>query len=186
MIGAAFTAAGQDPWLSQGDLFREVIISRVGVEDGLAAVGVERGPALLMSHDCVLDKKKKSNGREVSRVDFLTFVPIRGFAQVNPGKARALREFGAALDVRPYEALYLGEVDGLGETWVSLAHPYTIPALLLGTELRAFTDAETGDGNDTRLVASIGDTRVGKLSPGGVTLLRKKWMAQWTGEVPKD
>lgn len=185
-MSAAFTAVGQDPWLSQGDLFREVVISRIGVENGLAAAGIERGPALLMSHDCVLDKKRKSNGREVSRVEFLTFVPVRGVGQLNPDKARALREFGSALGVRPYEALYLGEVDGLGETWASLAHPYTIPALLLGAELRVFTASETGEDEDTRLVASIGDTRIGKLSAAGMALLRRKWMAQWTGEVPRD
>lgn len=186
MTCAAFKAGGQDLWLGQGDVFREVAISRIGVADSVAKADLDRGPAMLMTPDCILDKKERVNHREVAQIEFLTFLPIRGFSQMNTDRGRTLREKGAALELAPYAALYLGEVDGIGDCWASLAHPYTIPAPLLGTELQAFTAEQTGDRAEKRLVASIGDTRVGKLSPEGSKLLGNKWMALWTDEIPKE
>lgn len=185
MSCAAYTADGQDPWLSQGDIFREVLISRIGVDDAVPKADLIRGPAMLMTPDCILDKKEKVNSRLVPQIEFLTFVPIRGFAQMNPDRARTLREKGTALEIAPYAALYLGEIDGIGDCWASLAHPYTFPAPLLGVELGSFSAEQTGDKADKRLIASIGDTRVGRLSADGLAILGTKWMALWTDQVPK-
>jgi len=185
VTSAAFKAAGQDLWLSQGDVFRDVLISRIGVANSSATADLDRGPALLMTPDCVLDKKEKVNHRQVPQIDFLTFLPIRGFVGMNTDRARTLREKGAALELGPYGALYLGEIDNIGECWVSLAHPYAIPVPLLGTELQSFTAEQTGDKADERLVALIGDTRIGRLTPEGITLLEDKWMALWTGRIEK-
>lgn len=85
-----------------------------------------------------------------------------------------------ANELQPYEALYLGAIPPLGEGYAMLTQPYTLPSLLLRTELQAFTAHETGDVSDTRIVPTIGDTRIGQLTEPALELFRRKWAIQWT------
>ncbi len=113
------------PWLSQGDIFTQVLIPRVGVRDGLPAAAVERGPAMLITHGCTLDKK---NGRGLSILEHLTFVPLQSVAALPEDRAGDLRARAAAL--APYSILYVGQVEAVGEAYATLHQPYTLPAVL--------------------------------------------------------
>lgn len=57
---AASVVAPNHPWLSQGDIFESALIVRAGVAQLIASQAIARGPALLISHDCAIDKKSKS------------------------------------------------------------------------------------------------------------------------------
>lgn len=175
MSDATSLVAPNKPWLSQGDIFSSVPIVRAGVEGGIAVQGLQRGPALLISNDCAIDKK---SGPGRSTLEYLSFLPIQDVAALNRGRAAALRGQGA--DLQPYNALYLGELSEIGVGYADLAQPFTLPALLLRTELRDFTDAETGEGGDRRIVATMHDTRVGTLSAASRIVLWRKWAIQWT------
>jgi len=183
---AALDAAGPSPWLSQGDIFSKVLIAQAGVVDGMAQAVTKRGPALLMTHGCALDKKRKAAGREVSRLEYLSFLPILSVEQLPPERAEPLRTMGNEGQPTPYEALYLGDVPEVGEAYVALGQPYTVPALFLRTELEAFTAEQTGDVAETRVVPTINDERVAMLSPEGLDLLSAKWLAFWLGKKPKQ
>ncbi len=82
--------------------------------------------------------------------------------------------------MRPYEALYLGDIPKVGEGYAMLTQPYTLPATLLRTELMTFSAEQTGDVEDRRIVAGIGDTRVAHLSEAMIELFWHKWAVQWT------
>jgi hypothetical protein len=183
VTSAALEVAEHRPWLSQGDIFAKVLIPEVGIADSRPQVGQGSGPALLVTHDCTIDKKRTEKSRKVSKLEYLTFLPIHDAAALPPQRREAL--VATAGDLPPYDALYLGEVDGIGDAYVSLVHPYSLPALLLRTELKEFTAEETGEDADTRIIASIGDTRVGRLNPERVALLQAKWIAVWTRQVGK-
>jgi hypothetical protein len=172
---ATNVVAPAKPWLNQGDIFRAVPIVRAGVADAMATAGLQNGPAMLISHGCAIDKK---NARGKSVLEYLTFVPIHDLGALDAGRAGQLRE--AAHELKPYKALYLGHLPGVGEGYVDLTEPYTIPAALLRPELKAFTAAETGEEDDERVVATMHQTRVAMLTPSGVTLFHRKWAIQWT------
>ena len=149
--------------------------------DSAATAELDHSPAMLISHGCSIDKK---DGRGRSKLEYLTFVPLQNVALLPPDRATNLR---ASLgQVKPYEAMYLGEVPRIGECYVMLTRPYTLPAALLQAELRDFTAEETGEAPDARLVAGVWDTRVGCLSAGAVDLFQRKWVAQWARMLPPE
>lgn len=166
-------------WLSQGDLFRNLLIPRAGVDQGAATVALTQGPALLVSHGCAIDKKRKG----ISVADYLTFVPVHDLSIVNHDKAKALR--AAANGLTPYEVLYLGSLPGLGEAYAALNEPFTLPTLLLRTELRNYSPDDTGEAEEEqRLTPNVWDTRFGTLNPDVIDLLADKWNALWTRRLP--
>lgn len=179
---AATAVAPHNLWLSQGDVFKELPYLRAGVADSVAAAQLDRGPALLVTHDCAIDKK---NRRGHSTLEYLTFLPLQDVSAleaVEPSRARDLR-LHAERD-QPYPVLYLGQVQDVGESYVMLSQPYTLPALLLRAELRDFNAAETRGAPDRRIVPGVWDTRVGTLTERALTLLRRKWNAHWTRTLP--
>lgn len=169
-----------DSWLSQGDIFESVLVTRVGVANGIAAQAPGRGPALLVSHGCAIDKKTRAG---TSRLEYVSFLPIQDVDGLEPQQADQLRRMKDT--PQPYEVMYLGELPGIGEGYLSLTQPFTLPAVMLRTELKDFTAEETGDEADRRIVPTIGDTRVAKLSEAGIDLFHHKWIAQWTRKAPK-
>ncbi len=180
MTEAAVPAAGgHRPWLSQGDIFKKLLVVNVGVRDDAATAALEQAPALLVSHGCAIDKKK-GNGQ--SALEYLTFLPIQDVTALPQDRARNLR--ASAAELTPYNVMYLGQVPEVGESYVMLNRPYTLPAALLNTSLRDFTAAETGEDDDRRIVNLAWTTRVACLTPDAVALLQRKWNAHWTQAFP--
>lgn len=167
------------PWLSQGDVFSKVPVLRAGITDR-PQPQLEDGPALLVTHSCSIDKKQK--GR--SRLEYLTFLPIHDLTRLPPERQTALRTRGDRL--RPYEAMYLGHLPDVGEGYVNLVEPYTLPAAIFQPDLREFSAEETGDTKDTRIVLTFHDTRLGSLSDEALVLFQNKWMVHWTRTLPED
>ena len=165
-------------WLSQGDIFERLPVVTVGVRDSALAADWAPGPAMLVSHGCAIDKKHNKTKR--STCEWLSFLPIQDMAKLDAGKAGQLREVG--LDRRPpYNVLYLGELPSIGEGYAPLVQVYTLPAVVLATEVRDFTDDETGEGPDRRLVPTVHDTRVASLTADALDAFHWKWTVQWTG-----
>lgn len=160
------------PWLCQGDLFLRapLLSSPLGAAGLTAAMAV--GPALLMTHDCVLDK---TNKKRVVRAAYATFLPLRKVVLLADDRAALIRQN----TVTPYEALYVGEVPEAGEVYLSLACPATVPLSYFAPELQDFEGEE-----EPHLTATANDTRVGTLTADQVGLLRTKWNAHWTGRLP--
>jgi hypothetical protein len=177
VTGATFTrVAGHEPWLAQGDVFKSVMIVRAGVADGIASKHLERGPALLISHGCAIDKKHRDG---TSELEYLSLLPLQAVENLPGERSAKLRN--SKNELGPYNAMYLGDVPEVGESYVMLTEPYTVPATFLQPELRLFTAAEIGDPDDeTRIVPTVGDTRVGRLTQDGIILFVRKWIAQWT------
>ncbi|MBD3924701.1 hypothetical protein IEZ26_08725 [Nocardioides cavernae] len=170
-------AASHNPWLSQGDIFSSVLIVRAGVSQAVATQGIARGPALLISHGCAIDKKTNS-GR--SKLEYLSFLPLQSVAELEEQSAGNLRRSAVDPTLRPFEAFYLGEVPSVGESYVMLTQPFTLPADFFRPELQPFTAEDTGDAEDTRPVPAMGDTRVGQLTEDAVGVFSRKWAIQWT------
>lgn len=165
-----------DKWLNQGDIFKSVPIVRGGAESKQA---MRRGPAMLVSHGCVLDKTTR-NGRP--SCEYLSFAPIQSveaLAADNLGKANDLRGRGTSRAVAPYTAQYLGDLEGLGEAYAALNQPFTLPAVLFQTSL---VMVDRGDGREEpRLTIDFNDTRIAQLMPEDLDLFRAKWAACWLG-----
>ena len=173
MPSAAFAAPQR--WLAQGDIFERLLFVRAGVADSTATSALDHSPALLISHGCAIDKKS-SGGR--SRLEYLSFLPLQSVTALPRERQENLRRSDGQL--RPYEAMYLGDVPSVGESYVLLTQPYTLPASLLRTELREFTAEETGEEAGSRVVATMWETRVACLSDNALDLFTRKWIAQWT------
>lgn len=136
----------------------------------------ERAPSMLVTHHCAIDKK---DGQGRSKVEHLSFLPLQLVSSLPESRAGNLRRSQGNL--QPYEAMYLGEVPSLGECYVMLTMPFTVPTTLLGTELQRFTAAEHGiESDETRLVATVHEHRLGRLDHEPLELFRRKWAAHWT------
>lgn len=169
-------------WLSQGDVFSSIPIGWIGIEDSVPVQAIDRGPALLVTAGCVIDKKTGS-GR--STLEYLTFLPLRNLAEFDSSKADNARR--SADKLTPYGVLYLGSM-GDAEYVAPLAQPFTFPAMLLRPDLRTFDESATGEpdyrGSNTRLCPTVNDTRVGCLAPSVLKLFRSKWAAFFLGFEP--
>lgn len=166
-------------WLSQGDIFKRLLIPNVGVRDGTPTAELDQVPVMLVSHGCAIDKKK-GNGQ--SALEWLTFVPLQDVTALPRDRAGNLR--ASAGQDQPYAVMYLGDIPEVGESYAVLNRPYTLPASLLAPSLKDFTAEETGEGEDRRIVNGAWTTRVACLTPLGITLLQRKWSAHWTGTLP--
>ncbi|WP_152185543.1 hypothetical protein [Segeticoccus rhizosphaerae] len=134
---------------------------------------------MLISHGCAIDKK---NSRGKSVLEYLSFLPLHNVAALDPGRAQQLR--AALLEAKPYKVMYLGNVPQVGDSYVDLTEPYTLPALLLRTELKHFSAEVTSEGEDDRVVATMHQTRVAMLTERAVQLFQRKWSIQWTRMDP--
>ena len=178
MTSAGETAAEASPWLCQGDLFSSApVLYYPDLSQDLLAQ-LRKGPAMLITHDCALDKM---NNRGEAAIERLSFVRIRDLTATPDHRQQLLRTNAAEL--QPFEAHYLGEVAGFGESYVLLSDPYYLPAGYFGVETRAFTGLPDGE---KRLAITNHDTRFGRLGDQSLELFRKKWNAYWTRVVPDE
>lgn len=171
-FGANLLTVKPEKWLNQGDIFLEVPIPDVA-EPNLA------GPALLATYHCALDKR---NRRGQSTVTHLNFLPVRSVAALPSDRARLLRDDPRGLT--PYAALYLGEVEQIGEGYVSLAECFTLPSAEFAISIVDFKEDLNEDETDTfRAVDTLARPRVATLEKLQHELFLQKWRAHWTGVI---
>ncbi len=129
-------------------------------------------PALLATYDCALDK---TNKRAETLATEVTFLPLRSLASLEGNKASIIRRN----TITPYDFFLVGDLPGLGESYVSLNNPSTITLDYFAAELRLF------DGDpEAHLVATRHDKRFGTLSTEQLSLFRDKWNVHWTRRMP--
>lgn len=160
------------PWLCQGDLFKQAPVIYYPDLSQDFVVQLRRGPALLINHDCALDKLNQGK----ASIERLSFVSIRKVSALPADRQQLIR----ADKLQPYEAHYLGELSEFGESYIVLSDPYHIPADYFGVEAQEFADV----GGEKRSVITNHDSRFGTLSSESLTLFRTKWNAYWTRLVP--
>lgn len=178
MTSAGGFVAPAFPWLCQGDLFRSapVLYYPDLSHDFLAQLRM--GPAMLVTHDCALDKM---NSKGVATIERMTFVRIRKLATAPEHRQQLMKT--KATELTPLEAQYLGHLEGLGESYVSLSDPYYLPAAYFEGETKGFPGL---DHDDKRLSIAKHDTRFARLGDEALALFRNKWNGYWTRTVPKE
>lgn len=161
-----------NPWLCQGDLFVPAPLVTTNATVSALASEVLSGPAMLVSHDCSLDKVNKRGEMQATQA---TFLPLRAVSLLEGNRATILR----SNNLTPYDVLYVGTLPDVGEAYVSLAHASTVVLDYFAPELRDFPGED-----EFHLVATHNDSRVGSLAADQLELLRSKWNAHWTRRVP--
>lgn len=165
------------PWLCQGDVFGNVPVLDVAIDGDInISARMMFGPAVLMTHDCAMDKPDK-DGRP--RVEFLQFARLRSMASLPEGKRNNLR--GARAKVPPFEAMYLGEVAEFGEAFILLTDPYFLPSRYFSLAFVNYRDHVAADPQVSDYITPrSADSRVGRIDEEQIDLLRRKMMAFWT------
>lgn len=127
-----------------------------------------------MTHGCALDKKTNSGKITIERLSFLR---IRSVGALPRERANLLR--GAKGQIQPYEALYLGTLAGIGESYTLVSDPYFVPAEFFGPELSDYPTVD-GSASERLLTITKNDSRTLRLSEDSIDLLHAKWIAFWT------
>ena len=167
------------PWLSQGDVFRDVqVVTPARTSSGSLEIQVRHGPALLVTHDCVLDKR---NRRDEPTAPLFHFLPLIAVDAQDRNKQAAIRRN----ELTPREVLYLGDCGELGESFVLLHEVYALPARLFNPYLDAFADHPDAQPGELHLAIRDGDSRIGCLAAAGIDMLRTKWSIFWTRLQPQ-
>jgi len=168
------------PWLCQGDVFSSipVLVPSVLANASVVAVAVEFGPAVLVTHGCAMDKPTRAG---LPRVERLNFIPLLSLTAADANR-QALLKRG---QLEPFEALYVGDVPDLGEAYCVLSEMYPLPAAYLRPTIRSFEDHPlAGIDQQQYLVATMNDTRIGRLPETVLELLHDKLNAYWTRRLP--
>ncbi|MHB8452756.1 MAG: hypothetical protein ACYDAQ_20220 [Mycobacteriales bacterium] len=174
-----------EPWLGQGDIFLEapVLAASLGA-DGLLRFSAEIGPALLLTHDCVLDKPPFAGG--APRTERLQFARLRAAESLPPNRRDTLR--GMATKPEPVEALWLGDLLDLGPSFILLSDPYFVPVGYFQPYLEDYSRHEHARPGDAKryLTPAVNDTRIGRLDESQLVLLQRKMMIFWTRAEPAE
>jgi hypothetical protein len=169
------------PWFCQGDIFTSVPIVRITLTDaGEIRAAVIEGPAVLLTHDCDMDKPDSTTGQP--RIERMQFARLRAVDASPASYQRTLRTNRNNLG--PFEALYLGDIANFGESCILLSDPYYIPSAYF---LPTFSDygghPEATEGA-RYITAQLHGSRVGRLDEAQLILLRRKMAAFWTRLEP--
>lgn len=164
------------PWLSQGDIFGSLPIVSVRLDSANSPTAeMAPGPAVLVSHDCALDKPDKATG--LPRVERVQLARLRTLKTLTLDKQNSLR----AGRLGPYEALYLNEPSPLGESFLLLDDVYSLPASYLALKLRAHPSHPESESPEALYTTpTVNDSRIGRLDEAQLDLLHKKMIAFWT------
>lgn len=144
--------------------------------DGKIVAQMRVGPAMLITHDCDLDKMTGSGKPKIER---FSFVRLREVDALEPSRAELIRSSYGKL--QPYEAQYLGILPGIGESYVLVSDPYYLPSSYFGYEIREFTDQPEPN---KHLALTENDSRRFRLSAAEIELFRTKWNIHWTRRKP--
>jgi hypothetical protein len=163
------------PWLCQGDIFAAApVIDVILSSANELQVSLPTGPAVLITHDCAMDKPNRS-GRP--RVERLQFVRLRAVDALPPEQRNSLR--GSRTRLPPYEALHLGDIADLGESFILLSDPYYLPAAYFALSFEDYSQHPQAGPDARYITPSLHDTRLGCLDAEQVELLRRKLIAFW-------
>lgn len=168
------------PWFSQGDVLTSVPVISVDL-DGTGSVSTRQvvGPALLLTHGCVLDKATRSGRSTIKR---LQFVPLISVGQQEPHRQQVLRNDG----LTPYEVLYLGDCGSYGESFVVLSEIFSLPAAVFDVELKDWAGHAAATAGERYLTPRRNAERIGRLDVPRLELLAYKLIAFWTRRLPKE
>lgn len=169
------------PWLAQGDVFSKIPVLDLALQGQALAASLPQGPAVLLTHDCGMDK---CNADGTPKLERLQFAPVRSISALPKDRVGNLR---AAKDkVAPFEALWLGDLGVLGESFLLLSEPYFLPSEYFGTRCVQYEEAADDGSNAPRGTPLVEDSRIGKIPGDRLTFLRRKMIAYWTRFDPGD
>lgn len=158
--------------MSQGDIFKRVPIWQVASEKPQKTF--ELGPALLVTHDCNLDKRRGNGEFSIQRVQL---IPIRAVSAQDLNRQAVARQD----KLSPPEVLYIGEIadDENGGSWEGLAllsEIFTLPSITFQPSITDYAgDALLEPGDDTeRLCFGLHGERYGTLSNDRLDFLYRK------------
>ncbi|RFZ47551.1 hypothetical protein DAVIS_00263 [Mycobacterium marinum] len=168
-----------EPWLCQGDIFGNTRVLDYPDIDGAELVPQLRvGQAMLVTHDCALDKMNRKGQHTIER---LAFVRIRNVEELPSNRAEVIRSsYGK---VQPYEAQYLGVIPDIGESYVLVSDPYFLPVKYFGAKIELYPDEPEPN---RHLTISRNDSRRFRLSDSELEMFRIKWNVQWTRAFPRQ
>lgn len=171
------------PWLGQGDIFASAPIIDITLTDAgdVQVVAIE-GPAVLLTHDCDMDKPDRTTGQP--RIPRMQFARLRAVDALPPSYQRTLRTSRNKLG--PFEALYLGDIQGFGESCVLLSDPYYIPSAYFLPIFGEYTGHVEAVEGARYITAQAHDSRMGRLDEAQLILLRRKMAAFWTRLDPEQ
>ncbi len=143
-------------------------------EGGSVQSSVIDGPAVLLTHDCDMDKPSRDG---TPRIERMQFSRLRAFDSLPRDRQQSLRSQQSSLG--PFEALYLGDVGSFGESFILLSDPYYIPRGYFSPGFQDYPDHPDAEGEAKYLTALLHDTRIGRLEAEQLDLLRRKMAAFW-------
>jgi hypothetical protein len=166
------------PWLNQGDIFGEVPVVSVELNPaGDVRAYCSPGPAVLLTHDCAMDKPDNATG--LPRVERLQFARLRAITALPADQQASLR--GASKKIGPFDSLHLGEIPQFGETFMFLTDPYYLPARYFDLALLAHSDHPEAETRSAEYATPRRhDTRIGRIDEEQLDRLRHKMLAYWT------
>jgi hypothetical protein len=130
------------------------------------------GPALLVTHGCVLDK---ATGSGRSKIERLQFLPLLALSQQDGSRQALLRRE----QINPAEAMFVGPVPSIGDAFCVLSEMYWLPATWFDPELISYEHPDAEEGS-RYLTARRNGGRLGRLEDERVHLLHQKMRAFWT------
>lgn len=168
------------PWLSQGDIFTAVPVVTVAVR---ASGGVEAnfptGPAVLLNHDCAMDKASKAGKPNIKTLHFCRLIAV---SVQDDARKRTLRESG----ITPYEVMYLGECGSFGESFITISEMYPLPTDYFAPNAIEWPNHDQAASGDRYCTPSVNGDRIGRIDEDQVSMLRNKLNAFWTRLLPKE
>lgn len=163
------------PWLGQADVFSNAPILQVTLAEERLTSEILYGPALLLTHDCAMDKATADG---LPKTDWLQFARIRLASQL-PDQRRG-NVWRARDDVPPYDVMWLGEVGAFGDCYMVLSDPYHVPVEYFDTRCIQYDEQVDDRPNLPRATPRRNDSRMGRLPPDRVFLLQQKMLIYWT------
>jgi hypothetical protein len=167
--------------MCQGDIWESVpiVLPSMDTSGRLRATCDQEGPALLATHGCALDKATRSGQSTIERLQFL---PLLALAQQDRNRQTLLRRE----EINPPEAVFVGDVPGIGNAFCLLSEMYWLPARWFDPELVSYDDHPDAEEGTRYLTAHSGGTRLGRLEDERLSLLHQKMRAFWTRFIAKD
>lgn len=170
------------PWLCQGDIFAgapvvDVFLTATGDIEATVIVG----PAVLLTHDCDMDKADRSGAPKVERMQFARLRAVQAQPVNRQQTLRDRRD-----KIAPYEALYLGDVSTFGESFILLSDPYHMPSAYFGLIFQDYVGHSEADEIGKYITAQEHDSRAGRLDSYQLALLRQKMTAFWARVVEDE
>jgi len=164
------------PWLGQGDIFSSVPIVDASLqEDGTVAFVQDQGPAVLLTHDCAMDKPHPTDPMR-PKIPRLQFARLRAVGDEDRQRMRS-----SAARLGPFDVCFLGVTEPYGECFILLDETYYLPAALFNLHfVDPGEDVMSGNPDAVYATARANDNRIGRIQDDQLDLLRRKMIAYWT------